>query len=91
MIAVIFNAKKSPSLMSNNTYFGRRILMSKKSMYGRSFVKYIRRTFKNKVVALAMIGLGVASRMLSDDATFLVFMLIFAIPLFFARKNYVIV
>lgn len=65
--------------------------MSKKSVYGRKFVKYIRRTFKNKVVALAMIGLGVASRMLSDDATFLVFMLIFAIPLFFARKNYVIV
>ena len=46
--------------------------------------------FKNKLCAIAIILLGVVSNFISCDATFLVFALLFSIPLFFAKKNWVI-
>lgn len=63
--------------------------MSKKDEYGRKFVRYIRRTAKNKVVATLLLSCGIFSRMATDDATFLVVISIIAIPLFFARKNHI--
>lgn len=63
--------------------------MSKKSEYGQKFTRYIRRTAKNKIIAMLLIACGVLSRIGTEDATVLVVTLIFAIPLFFARKNYI--
>ena len=63
--------------------------MSKKGEYGRKFARYIRRTAKNKVLALLLLSCGVLTRMATDDATFLLFVSFVAIPLFFARKNYI--
>lgn len=50
-------------------------------------IKYIKRTWKNKVVALAMMGLGYLSTFIDGDATGCVFLMLFAIPLFFERTN----
>ena len=56
----------------------------------RRFARYLDRTFKNKIYAIIMTMLGViAFKVDSSDATFLVFTLMIAIPLFFARKNWV--
>lgn len=52
-------------------------------------IKYLRRTWKNKAVALAFAGIGYASIFIEYDATAFVFTLSIAIPLFFARKNYI--
>ena len=50
-------------------------------------IKYLRRTYKNKAVALALALVGYWSIGIDNDATFFVFALLFAIPLFFARRN----
>lgn len=50
-------------------------------------IKYLRRTWKNKVAALAITFVGYLSIGIDNDATFFVFALIFAVPMFFARKN----
>lgn len=50
-------------------------------------VKYLRRTWKNKAVSLALALVGYLSIGIDNDATFFVFALMFAIPLFFARRN----
>lgn len=50
-------------------------------------IKYLRRTWKNKAVSLALAFAGYWSIGIDNDATFFVFALIFAIPLFFARRN----
>ena len=50
-------------------------------------IKYLRRTWKNKLAALGLIQVGYWSIRIDNDATAFVFFLFFAIPLFFARKN----
>jgi hypothetical protein len=50
-------------------------------------IKYLRRTWKNKAVALAFSGLGYLTIWIDYDATAFVFILILSIPLFFAREN----
>ena len=53
-------------------------------------VKYLKRTWKNKAVALMFSGLGYLTIGIDNDATAFVFLLLcFAIPLFFARRNYI--
>ena len=52
-------------------------------------IKYLKRTYKNKAVALALAGIGYLSTFIDGDATAFVFLLLFAIPLFFARKNHI--
>lgn len=54
----------------------------------KNLVRYIRRTMMNKLCAIGLLGLGWLSMTVSKDATFLVFTMLFAIPLFFSRKNY---
>lgn len=51
-------------------------------------VKYLKRTWKNKVGALVLMGIGYLSIGIDNDATFFVFALMFAIPLFLTRKNH---
>ena len=52
-------------------------------------IKYLRRTWKNKVVALSVIFIGRLSLFIDSEGTGLVFLLLLAIPLFFARHNYI--
>ena len=53
-------------------------------------IKYLKRTWKNKAVALTMALIGYASTFIDGDATAFVFLMIFfAIPLFFARRNHI--
>ena len=54
-------------------------------------IKHLKRTWKNKLVALALMGLGYLSIGISNDATAFVFSsMVFGVPLFFAKRNYVI-
>lgn len=53
------------------------------------FTRYLEETFKNKLYATILIMLGIIPTKIDGDATFLVLMLMFGIPLFFARKNVV--
>lgn len=53
------------------------------------FKSYIRRTWKNKVVALTMDIIGAIPMILDGDATAFVGMLILTFPLFFEKKNYI--
>ena len=55
----------------------------------RKFARYIRRTYKNKLVVLALLGLGAVGAVITDDGTFLAFVLILFGPLFFAKDNYI--
>lgn len=52
-------------------------------------IKYLRRTWKNKAVALAFALVGHWSIGIDGDATGFVFLMLFAIPLFFARRNHI--
>ncbi len=62
---------------------------SKNGEIKRELVKYFRRTLKNKMAALALIAIGVILRVITGDATVLLFTLIFGIPLFLARQNHI--
>lgn len=46
-------------------------------------------TIKNKLSALTLIAVGVVPVMLYEDATALVFFGVIAIPLFFAKENWI--
>ena len=54
----------------------------------RIFVRHMQRTYKNKLAALAMFMIGVVVANLSGDGTFLVFVLMFGLPMFFAKKDW---
>jgi hypothetical protein len=60
-----------------------------KYKYITSVVLYLRETWKNKVCALALTGLGLASALLTGDGTGFIFLLLFAIPLFLAMENWI--
>lgn len=46
-------------------------------------------TFKNKIYALLLVILGDVSVLLLKDITFLIIMLIIAIPIFFSKENWI--
>lgn len=50
-------------------------------------IQYLRRTWKNKAVALGLAGFGYLSTFIDGDATACAFLMLFAVPLFFARRN----
>ena len=54
----------------------------------KAFVKYIIRTYRNKLAALVMVAAGVLVAKLTDDATFLVFVMMFGIPLFISKEDW---
>lgn len=60
----------------------------KKDKYLRMTVRYIKRTLKNKLCALTLLIAGALTLTVSNDATGLVFVSIIALPLFFARENW---
>ena len=62
--------------------------MKKMKKYIRKTYRYFKETYKNKLIALAIIiGFGIIPGIVANDFTFLVFLLIFTIPLFFAKEN----
>ena len=47
------------------------------------------KTLKNKLYALGLVGIGVAATFLLEEGIgVLIFMLMFAVPLFFTKKNW---
>jgi hypothetical protein len=48
---------------------------------------YLKRTWKNKIAALAMAAVGYATTMVAGDGTAFAFILMIAIPMFFMREN----
>lgn len=46
-------------------------------------------TLKNKVYAIILMVLGFIPVIIEQDATALIFLSVFAIPLFFARRNWI--
>ena len=50
-------------------------------------IQYLKRTWKNKVVALCLMQLGYMTIGIDNDVTAFVFILLFAVPLFFAKNN----
>lgn len=63
--------------------------MTKKERDRARFVRYMKRTIGNKICAIAMIAAGGLVTMLSGDATALVFLLMFAVPMFFAWEQWI--
>lgn len=61
--------------------------MNRKTRHTRTFTEYIYETYKNKLVAIALIILGMVPVMLDGDATALMLLGFFAVPLFFTNKN----
>lgn len=55
----------------------------------KKFVLYMIETFWNKVIALAMIFIGMLPVFIDKDATALVFISFIAVPMFFARTNWI--
>lgn len=47
------------------------------------------RTWKNKVIAIALLLLGTVPVFMDQDATALVLMACFAVPMFFSRENWI--
>ena len=50
---------------------------------------YIKKTWKNKLAAIALTLVGYLSTLPEKDGTAFVFLLMFSIPLFFAKENYI--
>lgn len=61
--------------------------MKKRSTWNERIVKHIRRTWRNKLCAIALFILGMLSILVCWDATAFVFLMFFAVPLFFAKEN----
>lgn len=55
----------------------------------RRFARYIRRTLKNKLYALAILVVAIVSiPLLEGEGTIFVLFTLFAIPMFFAKDNW---
>lgn len=52
-------------------------------------MKKIKKTIKNKIVAMVFLIVGLLSVLIEGDITALVLFGIIAIPLFFAKENYI--
>jgi Na+/H+ antiporter NhaD/arsenite permease-like protein len=63
--------------------------MKKRNTYIKRFVRNIRRTYKNKLVAIALLACSLAPAILDNDGTALLFISMFAVPLFFAKNNWI--
>ena len=48
-----------------------------------------RELLKNKLYSLILIGIGALSVLIDYDATFFIFTLMFGLPLFFAKENWI--
>ena len=60
-----------------------------KKIFTNKIERYFKRTYKNKLVALALIALGFMSISFERDATFLVVTLLIGTLLFFDKDNWI--
>lgn len=59
--------------------------------YIKNFIKHLNKTWKNKLVALSLVTLGVISvPILDNDGTILVLTILMGIPLIFEKENCVL-
>lgn len=63
--------------------------MRKQKIHTGKFVRYIRKTLKNKLCSIALLGIGMLSAIPDRDITFLVTVSFIAIPLFFSKENWI--
>lgn len=47
------------------------------------------KTLKNKIYALVLMGAGMIPVLIDRDCTFLILAACFAVPMFFAKKNWI--
>lgn len=52
-----------------------------------TFVKMMKRTYKNKLAAMSLLGLGAVPVIMFNDGTFMLVAIIFGVPLFFSKHN----
>lgn len=50
-------------------------------------INYFHETYLNKLIAVAMVGIGMIPVIIDRDITFLMFILLFAMPLFVTNKD----
>lgn len=62
-------------------------MKTNRNEFSKELGKYIRRTLKNKICALALIICGIVSVYVVEDPTYMLFTLTVGIPLFFTRKG----
>lgn len=53
----------------------------------KAFVRHMFNTWKNKIFAMALMGIGYVSTLVDGDATFFVMTIIFGMPLIFAKDS----
>ena len=63
--------------------------MRNQKIHTGKFERYIRRTFKNKLCAIVLLGIGALATIPDGDATFFVLILFITIPLFFTKENWI--
>lgn len=64
-------------------------MMSEKTIKrNRKFVRYMKETYVNKLVALLLLVITYIPIVLDHDATVFVFTLMIAVPLFLSKRNW---
>ena len=61
--------------------------MKKRNTWMKKLIKTTRRTWKNKLCAIALFIIGALATSIDGDATMMVFLMLIGTPLFFARDN----
>lgn len=54
------------------------------------FIQYIRNTYVNKIIATILFICGYATTLLDNDATAFLLIMLIAVPLFFAKDNWIL-
>lgn len=60
----------------------------KRSTNTDRFIKYLKRTWKNKLYAVALLAMSYVPVILDNDATAFVWSLMLAVPMFFTRHKW---
>lgn len=82
-------AAKTFPFMKTNYILEESKMREKNMKQKRSFANYMRDTWVNKLIAVGLFILGYLSTLMEGDCTAFVFILLFAIPLFFAKDNWI--
>lgn len=57
--------------------------------YMKKIAENLAETYKNKLYATALIGIGIFSTKITGDATFLVFIGTLSVVMFFSKENWI--
>ena len=88
-MALFFFAKNTLSFMMNYILGGETMNRKTYKKQDRGFVAYLKRTFANKIIAILLGIIGWVATFIDNDATIFVFLMLIAVPLFFARTNWI--